>query len=159
MLSPPIAEDARAVRELAETGVPTRYRPVLREHLERALHNTDGDERLLLSRDRPNGAITGFVLFGVVPGTLGAGRIRGIAVGPMARRRGVGRALLTAACGELRELGARFVLVELPDDDESRFLWALLQAHGFREESRAAELVRPNVDMRYVRLELDGSTT
>jgi hypothetical protein len=45
-------------------------------------------------------------------------------------------------------------MVELPDDAESRFLWALLEASGFREEARAVELVRPSVAMRYVRKEL-----
>ncbi|MFN8574994.1 MAG: GNAT family N-acetyltransferase [Gemmatimonadaceae bacterium] len=153
-VTPALPSDADAVRALLATGVPASYRSLLHEHLERALIGTDREEHLLVSRDRPAGAVTGFALFGIVPGTIGAGRLRGIAIAPLARRRGVGRALLTAACRELQAVGARFVLVELPDEPEARFLWALLEAHDFREEARAAELVRPGVDMRYVRREL-----
>ena len=97
--------------------------------------------------------MTGFVLFGIVPGTQGAGRMRAVAVAPLARRRGVGRALVTAALHALDERGARFALVELPDEPLMRFLSALLDACGFSEESRAADLVRDGVAMRYLRRE------
>lgn len=146
--------EASLVREILLTGVPSLYRGMVAQPLELALQDPNGEEQLLIARDRPAGAITGFVLFGIVPATAGAGRIRCVAIAPLARRRGVGRALLQAACDELASRGARFAMVELPDDAESRFLWALLEASGFREESRAVELVRPDVAMRYVRKEL-----
>ncbi len=144
-------DDAVALRELFQASVPQAYRPLVESPLFHALSVPDAEERLLLSRDRLAGAVTGFVLFGVVPGTLGAGRVRAVAIAPLARRRGVGRALLTAAVQALEERGARFVLVELPDEPAMRFLAALLEACGFTEESRAADLVRDGVAMRYIR--------
>ncbi|MEP7345232.1 MAG: GNAT family N-acetyltransferase [Gemmatimonadaceae bacterium] len=146
--------DAAALRDVLEASVPEVYRSLVASPLSHALSASDEEERLLLSRDRLAGAVTGMVLFGIVPGTLGAGRVRGVAVAPLARRRGVGRALLTAAVQALEERGARFALVELPDEPAMRFLAALLEACGFAEESRAADLVRDGVAMRYMRRDL-----
>lgn len=143
--------DFAAVRALLDQSVPVSYRASIRPHLEQALRAPEGEEQLLLAHDRPGGAITGFVLFGIVPGTRGAGRVRAVAVAPLARRRGVGRALLRSACARLIAQHARFALAELPDEEQARFLWALLEAEGFAEEARAADLVRAGVAMRYVR--------
>ena len=147
-------DDAATLTELLKACVPEVYRPLIERPLADALSAPSEEEVLLLSRDRIAGAVTGFVLCGVIPGTLGAGRIRAVAVAPLARRRGVGRDLLTAAVSALEKLGARFVLVELPDDPAMRFLAALLDTGGFAEESRAADLVRDGVAMRYIRRNL-----
>jgi predicted N-acetyltransferase YhbS len=147
----PTGSDADALQELCRASVPESFRLLVEPHLRTALAS-DEEERLLIARDRAgHGAVTGFALYGIVPGTLGAGRVRGVAVTPLARRRGVGLALLQGACDDLRRLHARFVLVELPDDPRMRFFEALLIAGGFTEESRAADLVAPGVAMRYVR--------
>jgi ribosomal protein S18 acetylase RimI-like enzyme len=150
----PTSHDAVVLHEVLRTSVPEAYRPLVEPPVSRAFDDPDGEERILLARDRPGGAVTGFVLFGIVPGTLGAGRVRAVAIAPLARRRGVGRALLTAAVQALDGRGARFVLVELPDDPPMRFFTALLDACGFVEEARAEDLVRNGVAMRYLRREL-----
>lgn len=153
----PRSIDASTIDALCRDSVPRAYLPVVAPPLAQGLADPGGEEQVLIARDRVGGAITGFSLFGVVPGTLGAGRIRAIGVAPLARRRGVGGALLNATCEALRAQGARFVLVELPDEPEARFLWALLEAADFREEDRASELVRPGVAMRYVRRDFASS--
>lgn len=156
-IAPPTSHDALVLLELMAASIPSAYHALIAPPLSRSLHETNGEELLLLARDRAAGAVTGFVLFGVVPGTLGAGRVRAVAVAPLARRRGVGRALLTAALSDLEARGARFALVELPDEPGMRFLAALLDACGFTEESRAADLVRDGVAMRYLRRDLSPS--
>ena len=152
----PDPDDSLALHELMAASVPAAYHALVAPSLTQAIRDPDGDEQLLLARDRPGGAVTGFVLFGIVPGTLGAGRVRAVAVAPLARRRGVGRSLLIAALHVLDGRGAQFALVELPDEPLMRFLSALLDACGFSEESRAVDLVRDGVAMRYLRREFAG---
>lgn len=141
--------DRDAVLELFEASVPVAFRNLAYDALRTALDGSD-TERCAVSRDRTGGALTGFVLFGFVAGAIGAGKIRVVGVAPLARRRGVGRALVTAAVDELCNDDARFVLVELPDTDEARFASALLASCGFVEEARATDLVRDGVDMRFL---------
>jgi GNAT superfamily N-acetyltransferase len=76
----------------------------------------------------------------------------------MARRRGVGRALVETAVAELRDDGARFVIAELADAPEMRFVSVLLDACGFAEEARAGDLVRDGMAMRYLVRRLAGPT-
>ncbi|MBV6521745.1 MAG: hypothetical protein MNPFHGCM_01889 [Gemmatimonadaceae bacterium] len=130
------------------------YHPLLVPHLTEGLAAL-GSERILVSRDGVVGTVTGFAIFGIVPGTEGAGRVRAIAVGPQARRRGLGRMLMNSALETLRNRNARFVLVELPDDPLLRRFESLLSSSGFVEETRAADLVRDGVAMRYLRRYFD----
>jgi ribosomal protein S18 acetylase RimI-like enzyme len=146
-------DDAISVREVVRASVPVLYLPLIEPFLEQGLTGHSAEETVLVSRDREAGAITGVAVVGIVAGTLGAGRIRGVCVAPLARRRGVGRALLNESMEVLTESGARFALVELADEPEMRFLSALLEAGGFAEEARAADLVRDGVAMRYLRRE------
>jgi ribosomal protein S18 acetylase RimI-like enzyme len=141
--------DREAVLALFEASVPVVFRDLLEEPLRAALRGSD-EELCAVARDREAGALTGFVLFGFVAGADGAGRIRAVGVAPLARRRGVGRALVETAVAELRDQGARLVLVELPDTDEAHFVSVLLAACQFEEEARAARLVSDGIDMRYV---------
>ena len=141
--------DRDAVLALFEASVPAAFRDVAHDALRAALAGSE-EERCMVARDRARGAVTGFVLFGFVAGAVGAGRIRAVGVAPLARRRGVGRALVDASVSDLRDEGARFVLVELPDAPEARFASLLLTACGFGEEARAGDLVRDGVDMRYL---------
>lgn len=148
--------EVAALPELIGAGVPAIYSEVVVPHTQSAARNLEGEERILVARDRPGGAVTGFVLYGLVPGTSGAGRIRAVIVAPLARRRGVGRALLEAACDALERMSARFVMMELPDEPLMTFLTALIVTCGFAEEARAADLVAPGVAMRYFRRPLGG---
>ena len=63
------------------------FRELIEEPLRAALGGSV-EELCTVSRDREGGALTGFVLFGFVPGAEGAGRIRAVGVAPLARRRG-----------------------------------------------------------------------
>jgi GNAT superfamily N-acetyltransferase len=148
--------DRDAILELLEASVPVAFRAPVREPLEVALSDAPSDERCLVARDRSGGAITGFALFGFVAGAAGAGRLRATGVAPLARRRGVGRALVESVVAELRDEGARFVIAELADAPEMRFVSVLLEACGFAEESRANDLVRDGVAMRYLVRRLAG---
>lgn len=149
-------DDRDAVLELLEASVPVLFREVVREPLVAALGETSDDERCLVARDRSGGAITGFALYGFVAGAAGAGRLRAAGVAPMARRRGVGRALVETVVAELRDDGARFVIAELADAPEMRFVSVLLDACGFGEEARASDLVRDEMAMRYLVRRLAG---
>jgi GNAT superfamily N-acetyltransferase len=148
--------DRDAVLELFEASVPVVFRDVVREPLLAAFGDTPDEERCLVARDRSGGAITGFALYGFVAGAAGAGRLRAAGVAPMARRRGVGLALVENVVAELRDDGARFVIAELADAPEMRFVSVLLDACGFAEEARAADLVREGVAMRYLVRRLAG---
>lgn len=149
VVAPATAADRDAVLAIFEASVPVAFRDLLEEPLRAALGGSV-EELCTVSRDREGGALTGFVLFGFVAGAEGAGRIRAVAVAPLARRRGVGRVLVESAVAALHDQGARFVLAELPDTDEARFVSVLLSACHFEEEARAANLVADGVDMRYV---------
>ena len=151
VLAPALPEDRDALVALANESIPVGHRAAVREFLAESLADPDAsEERCVVARDREGGALTGFALFGFVAGATGAGRIRAVAVTPLARRRGVGRGLLETAVAELRDDGARFVVAEVPDEDEMGYFTLLLEACGFSEEGRAADLVRDGVAMRYV---------
>jgi ribosomal protein S18 acetylase RimI-like enzyme len=139
---------------LLATSVAPAWRAALRETLDVALRGTSAEERVLVARDRPGGGVTGAVLFGETAGVPGAGRLRAVVVTPLARRRGVGRALVEDAVARLAASGARFVMAEVPDEPDTRYFAVLLEGCGFREEARAADLVRDGVAMRYLRRDL-----
>lgn len=141
---------------LIESSVPLAYRTMLREPMERALKQPTREERVLVARDRRGGSAVGLAVYGEFAGASGAGRIRGVAVSPLARRRGIGRALISEAVRDLTLSNARFVLVELPDEPDMRFCAVLLEACGFREEARARDLVADGVAMRFLRRELQA---
>jgi ribosomal protein S18 acetylase RimI-like enzyme len=151
VIEPATAADLAVLDALLEDAVPAVWRAVLRGPLHRAIRAPGPEERALVARDRLGGAAAGFALFGEVAGARGAGRLRVVAVAPLARRRGVGRALVDGVVVALRESGARFVLAEVPDEPDARCFAVLLEGCGFHEEARAADLVREGVAMRYVR--------
>jgi ribosomal protein S18 acetylase RimI-like enzyme len=102
--------------------------------------------------------IQGVIVFGFFGGASGAGRMQLIVVERDARRAGVGAALVREALAALRDEGARFVLVELPDD--LRVLPGareFLESFGFREESRVDDFFRDGLALCFMRLELDGA--
>jgi ribosomal protein S18 acetylase RimI-like enzyme len=102
-----------------------------------------------------DGAAAGVVVYGMTAGASGAGALYGIAVAAAWRRRGVGSALVRHAAGDLRTLGARFVLAEVPEDPLALGdVLALLAAAGFRAEARVADFYRDGVGMVFMRREL-----
>ena len=98
------------------------------------------------------GQVVGVVVFGLVSGSQGAGSIYAAAVDPHARRRGVGGALVQAASAALARLGARFVIVEVPDDPAATAPFVeLLVASGFAETARVPDLYRDGVALAFWR--------
>ena len=98
------------------------------------------------------GRVVGVVVFGLVAGSQGAGSIYAAAVDPRARRRGVGRALVDAASTALAGLGARFAIVEVPDDPAATAPFVeLLAVSGFGEAARVPDLYRDGVALAFWR--------
>ena len=87
------------------------------------------------------------VLSGLVAGTLGTGTLLWIAVRGGLRRRGVGRALVAHALGELDHGGARLAVAELAGDAASAPVAALLAASGFEPEGEIADFHRDGVPL------------
>ena len=101
------------------------------------------------------GEAVGVVVYGLTSGASGAGALYGIAVADAWRRRGVGAALVRHAADELRALGARFALAEVPEDPLALGgVLALLATAGFRAEARVADLYRDGVGVVFMRREL-----
>lgn len=102
-----------------------------------------------------DGDAVGVVVYGMTAGASGAGALYGIAVAAAWRRRGVGSALVRHATDDLRALGARFVLAEVPEDPLALGdVLAFLAAAGFRAEARVADFYRDGVGVAFMRREL-----
>jgi ribosomal protein S18 acetylase RimI-like enzyme len=100
-------------------------------------------------------ALDGVIVFGLFGGASGAGRLHFVLVEQAARRTGTARALVDAALHALTASGARFALVELPDDPrELPGARDLFRALGFSEESRVDDFYRDGVGLSFLRREL-----
>jgi ribosomal protein S18 acetylase RimI-like enzyme len=125
----PYAE--RALRLVNQVGAEGPYQGIVAEH---------------------GGRVVGVGVFGLMSGSSGAGTMYAAAVEPAYRRLGVGRALLERAASMLGAQGARFVLVEVPDDPAaSAGFVALLQDAGFSEAARIPDLYRDGVALAFWR--------
>ena len=150
-LSPALLPRAAAVVEHALHD--THYLEGAMDALRSAVLAPGAEERALASMTSDE--IEGVVVFGTFAGTSGAGRLHFVVVDTRARRRGVARALVNAAIESLTASGARFVLVELPDD--ARELTGsrnCLAALGFVEESRVGDFYRDGIALAFMRREL-----
>ena len=144
-------EDADAARELVEAEVAgTPYAELPRWALDAALTG-ESDEARACVAVRESSALVGIVLFGLVAGAEGAGRLILVTVTAAARRQGVGAQLVTAAVDDLARRGARFAGIELPDDPALQPGRALLLRSGFREDSRVPDFYRDGVDLVFLR--------
>lgn len=149
-LRPLTARDAPAARALAAAAlVDAPSGDHFRGSLDRMLTSTTSEYRALIASEET--ALAGLIVFGETAGARGAGRIYLIAVDAHARRRGIATTLVDAACRDLTERGARFVIIELPDDH--RLAGARLAAEhaGFREEGRVADYVSDGVSLLLLR--------
>ena len=82
-------------------------------------------------------------------GAQGAGRLH-----PRTPDAHVTQADLDAALAQLRALGARFALIELPDTGATLPLRTLLLANAFRNAGRVDHLVADGVALLFLRREL-----
>jgi ribosomal protein S18 acetylase RimI-like enzyme len=120
--------------------------------LDEALRSGSDEYRAVGAHD--GNALIGFVVFGGIAGTLGAGRIYFVAVEANARRRGIATALMEAACTDLESRGSRFAVIELLEEPLLAAGLALAHRTGFREEGRVSEYVRAGVGLLLLRRDL-----
>ena len=141
------------VRALVEAEISrSRYRSAPRAALESVIAGTDPDSHGLIALREER--VSGLVIFGTIAGSVGAGRLQLIITEPGARRVGIATALVHEAFLRLRHGGARFTIVEIPDDPELAPGLALLRRCGFEEESRVADFFRDGVALMLLRREL-----
>ena len=149
---PVLPGDAAAARALVEAEVGgTPYAEAPRATLDGALEGRAPEYRALVV-ESPEG-LDGIALYGETAGAIGAGRLYLVAVTAGARYRGVGTTLVESAITDLARAGARFVLVEFPDDPSLAPGRALLTRAGFREESRVPDYFRDGVALTFLRRE------
>jgi ribosomal protein S18 acetylase RimI-like enzyme len=117
-----------------------------------ALRSTSAEYRAIVAHE--GGAVVGVVAFGETAGAVGAGRVYFVAVDASARRRGIATALTEAACAELRERGARFAVIELPEESRLEGAHVVARRAGFSEEARVSDYVRNGVDLVVLRRDL-----
>lgn len=153
-LRPLAAGDAAAVRdllihELGATPYAEASAGALTQALEAAATGTGMESRgLIAERD---GEIVGLVLYGVVAGSAGAGKLHAVVVTASARLHGVGSHLCNASVAALAAHGARFVIAEVADDPRVAPGRALLAHTGFHEESRVPDYFADGVALAFLR--------
>jgi ribosomal protein S18 acetylase RimI-like enzyme len=149
-LIPPDATAAHALAIAALGDAP--YADSMRAPLDGALATASDEYAAIVARD--GDALVGVAVFGETAGARGAGRLYLVAVATGARRRGIATALTEAACVHLRSRGARFVVIELPEEPELHPAHAIARRAGFREEGRVEDYVRDGVGLTVLRREL-----
>ena len=149
-LRPLTARDAPAARALADAVLADA--PCGEHHrltLDSVLTSATGEYLALVAAEES--ALAGLIVFGETAGARGAGRIYFIAVDASSRRRGVATALAEAACRDLTERGARFVMIELPDDPHLAGARLVAEHAGFREQGRIADYLSDGVSLLLLR--------
>ena len=94
-----------------------------------------------------SGAVSGVALSGAVAGALGTAALLWVAVRHERRRRGVGRALVADALGEMARGGARLAVAEMPDGPDAVGAAAMLAGAGFEREGFVADFYRDGVGL------------
>ena len=149
-LRPLTARDAPAARALVDAvlaDAPSREHH--RETLDSALTSATDEYRALVAAEEAT--LAGLIVFGETAGALGAGRIYFVAVAANTRRRGIATALAEAASRDLTERGARFVIIELPDDPLLAGARLAAERAGYQEEGRVADYLSDGVSLLLLR--------
>ena len=150
-LGPAHAGAARLLARAELAGTPYGEGPL--ETLERVLGTGGDDEARALAATR-DGALVGLVVYGLVAGAQGAGRLHLVLVTASARLAGVGLQLCDAAADALRRAGARLIVAEVPDDPATAAGRELLRRAAFREEGRIPDFHRDGVALLLLRRDL-----
>ena len=154
-LRPLTARDAPAACALADAVLADApYGEQLRGAIDSVLTSGTDEYRALVAVEAT--ALAGLVVFGETAGARGAGRIYFVAVDARTRRSGIATALAEAACRDLTERGARFVLIEMPDDPRMAAARLAAKQAGFREEGRVADYLRDGVSLLLLRRDCEG---
>ena len=152
-LRPLATPDATAARALADALLgDAPYADAMLAALNEALTSASDEYRAIGVHDR--NTLIGFVVLGDTAGAVGAGRIYAVGVDATTRRRGIGSALIDAACADLESRGARFAVIELPEEPDLAAGLALARAAGFREEGRVGDYTRDGVGLVLLRRDL-----
>ena len=145
--------DATDIRRLAEPEIErSPYRSAPAAAIDALVTSSDPDTHGLVATRAH--AIVAFVIYGLTAGSEGAGRLQLVVTDAAVRRTGLARRLVEAAVERLRGSGARFVIVEMPDDPALAPATALLQRGGFFVEARVRDFYRDGVDLAVLRREL-----
>ncbi|HJU65074.1 MAG TPA: GNAT family N-acetyltransferase [Gemmatimonadaceae bacterium] len=136
--------DVPAMRRLLHSELGgTPYADALFPIFDLGLEGTSAESKVLIAA--AGDEVVGFILYGLVAGAAGAGRLHLIVVTAAARLSGVASRLMDAAIAELAELGARLVIAELADDPVLVPAHALLRRSHFVEEARISDFYREGV--------------
>ncbi|HJU68552.1 MAG TPA: GNAT family N-acetyltransferase [Gemmatimonadaceae bacterium] len=153
-LHPLSASDAPPARALADAVLgDAPFAGSMLTALEHALRSSSDEYRAIVARDV--NAVIGVIVFGETAGALGAGRIYFVAVASAERRRGIGTALVEAACNAVRSSGGRFVMMELAEEPWTDAGRALARRTGFRREGGVPDYARDGVHLVLLRRDLD----
>ena len=149
-------EDVDALRRLADPELErSTYRSGPRSAIDGVVSGTDPDARCLVAVDSHD-AVVGFVIHGTIAGSEGAGRVQLLVTAPAVRRTGIARRLVEAATRELQAAGARFVVIEIPDDPALVHARSLFEAVGFQVDARVRDFYRDGVDLAVLRRDIGG---
>lgn len=111
----------------------------------RAVGSAAPDYRLLIAPG-PQGAPVGYICFGEANFARGTFDLYWIAVHPEARRRGLGRRLLSAFEAEARSLGARLLLITTTAREDYLAAHATYRAADFTVAARIPNYYAPGED-------------
>jgi ribosomal protein S18 acetylase RimI-like enzyme len=148
------AGDVPVLRRLLSSELGgTPYGDAIAPVFELALQGGSTESRVLVAA--AGDEVMGFILYGLIAGASGAGRLHVVVVTAAARLSGIATRLVDAAAADLTALGARLVVAELADDAVLAPGLALLRRSQFVEEARIADYYRDGVHQLILRRELE----
>jgi ribosomal protein S18 acetylase RimI-like enzyme len=147
------AGDVPVMRRLLSSELGgTPYADAMLPVFELALEASSTESQVLVAT--AGDELVGFILYGLVAGASGAGRLHVVIVTAAARLSGIATRLVDAAAAELSGLGARMVIAELANDPMHAPGLALLRRSQFVEEAVIADYYREGVDQLILRREM-----
>lgn len=97
---------------------------------------------------REGGQVLGYAIYGYRDLTDGVYDLYWIAVDPSARRKGVGRALLAACEGAVREAGGRILIAETSGTEEYASTREFYVRTGYVNEATIRDFYKPGDDLK-----------
>ena len=147
VLRPALGSDRSAIRQLLEATA--LFRPgeiaVALEVLDVYL-NQPGQQDYLVQTAVVEGAVTGYVCYGINSMTEGTVELYWIAVAPSFQGRGIGSMLLANAEQHGRQLGGRLICSETSSREAYEPTLAFYRHHGYREAARIPDYYAPGDD-------------
>jgi ribosomal protein S18 acetylase RimI-like enzyme len=110
-------------------------------------YGTEGDGYSFLVY-REGDQVLGYAIFGYRDLTEGVYDLYWIAVDPNARRKGVGRALITASEEAVRELGGRILIAETSGTAEYESTQEFYVSVGYVNEATIKDFYKPGDDLK-----------